>query len=497
MAINALYTVENFYYLFIAVLLLLFHIPIQLETMEKSSILRFTFIFAIICFIFVRSVYPSSKSEFLASSPCFPRCTSKNRIHKFTDHRHTTPLHPLDPLTVQEINKVRAILSSYAPFASSFATIHSLSLDEPDKTQALAWSKGDPLPPRKAFAIVSLNAQSHMLTVDLNLGQVIHHTIHSGSGYPPLTMDDQSAALQVTLADADFQKSITERGVKLSDVTCVTLAAGWYGPDEENRRVIKVQCFSSEGTPNFYTRPIEGLTVTVDLDQKKIVKISNTGRGIPIAKRSDTDYRYTTQVKSPEMKPLKPISIEQPEGPSFVVEDGHMVKWANWVFHLKADQRAGMVISRAMVQDSESGELRSVMYKGFCSELFVPYMDPDEHWYFKTYLDGGEYGLGATSLSLVPLNDCPRHSYYMDGIFVAADGKPFVQPNVICLFESYSGDISWRHSNRQINGSEVTNSNFTLLGKLFINHNVTPNLIRPSFAQFNNLSLHFNLQTLF
>ncbi|PON92917.1 Copper amine oxidase [Trema orientale] len=71
-----------------------------------------------------------------------------------------------------------------------------------------------------------------------------------------------------------------------------------------------------------------------------------------------------------------------------------------------------MVISRAMVWDSETRELRNVMYKGLASELFVPYMDVDECWYFKKYRDAGEFGPGVSSTSLVPLNDCPswRHS---------------------------------------------------------------------------------------
>ncbi|KAB1671330.1 hypothetical protein [Gossypium barbadense] len=34
----------------------------------------------------------------------------------------------------------------------------------------------------------------------------------------------------------------------------------------------------------------------------------------------------------------------------------------------------------------------------------------------------------------------------MDGVFSTSDGHPFVQPNMICLFEHYAGDISWRHS---------------------------------------------------
>lgn len=122
-------------------------------------------------------------------------------------------------------------------------------------------------------------------------------------------------------------------------------------------------------------------------------------------KGTNTDYRYMAQKTPSKMRPLNPISIEQPLGPSFTVEDGHIVKWANWVFHIKAD----MIISQAMVQDSKTGAFRSVMYKGFASKLYVPYMDADEAWYYRTYMDAGEFGLGNTAMPLVPLNDCPRN----------------------------------------------------------------------------------------
>ncbi|KAK1558446.1 hypothetical protein Q3G72_002400 [Acer saccharum] len=427
--------------------------------MEKTSFLCFSIIFFTVFFIFSSSFYSLSKPGFIGSSRCteFSSNSKTTQVHKPTthDHKNSVPHHPLDSLTIQEINKVRSILSSYKPFASSFSAIqfHSLSLDEPDKNLVLAWKKGNPFPPRKAFVIALLNGKSHRVTVDIDSSQVTEHNIHTGSGYPTLSSDDLSTALQVTLSDAEFNQSVTNRGVALSDLACVTPSPGWYGSDEENGRIIKVQCYSSEGSPNFYMRPIEGLTVTVDIDRKKVVKISNTGRDIPVPKSTNTDYRY--KAPSEKKKPLNPISIEQPKGPSFIVEDGHTVKWANWEFHIKADQRAGLVISRAMVEDSESGELRSVMYKGFSSELFVPYMDPDENWYFKTYMDAGEFGLGATALPLVPLDDCPRYSYYMDGIFVAADGKPFVQSNMICLFERYAGDISWRHSEIPLFGFQI------------------------------------------
>lgn len=156
---------------------------------------------------------------------------------------------------------------------------------------------------------------------------------------------------------------------------------------------------------------------------------------------------------------INPISMEQPKGPSFTVEDRHTVKWANWEFHLKPDARAGVIISQARFRDPDSGELRHVLYKGFTSELFVPYMDPTDAWYFKTYMDAGEYGFGLQAMPLDPLNDCPRNAYFMDGVFVAADGKPYVRSGMICVYESYSGDVGWRHSESPITGMDVSFNN--------------------------------------
>ncbi|KAG0497401.1 hypothetical protein HPP92_002092 [Vanilla planifolia] len=39
---------------------------------------------------------------------------------------------------------------------------------------------------------------------------------------------------------------------------------GWFGPAEENRQLAKVQCYAIG--PNFYMRPLEGLTALVDVD---------------------------------------------------------------------------------------------------------------------------------------------------------------------------------------------------------------------------------------
>ncbi|MQL99294.1 hypothetical protein Taro_032011 [Colocasia esculenta] len=377
------------------------------------------------------------------------------------DQLHRTPRHPLDPLTIEEINTARAALHSHPPFSSSPAsvTVHSLVLEEPDKGVVLAWRPGDPLPPRVASVIARFRGRNHLLTVDLEPARVASHAEldpEGTTGYPTMTIEDMTSTTWAPLSDSAFNRTVLARGVRLSDVACLPISTGWFGANEERRRLIKVQCYSAEGTSNFYMRPIEGLTVLVDMDTLRVVSISDRGRDIPIPKSAGTDYVYTASSASAAHEPrtatVNPISIEQPKGPSFTVEDGHVVRWAGWEFHLKPDPRAGVVLSRVAVTDPDTGERRSVMYKGMTSELFVPYMDPTEAWYFKTYMDAGEYGFGLQAMPLVPLNDCPRNAYYMDGVFAAADGRPYVRENMVCVFESYAGDIAWRHAESPITG---------------------------------------------
>ncbi|KAF3448407.1 hypothetical protein FNV43_RR09120 [Rhamnella rubrinervis] len=424
--------------------------------MDTRNFLRFLFLFfsgalvLLYAWVHLPSDLPSSAELLLLKNPFKPP-----RLRN--SHVSDVPHHPLDPLTVREINQVRTILSCHALFKFSVSyALHSIELEEPEKPLVLQWKKGDPLLPRKATVVARVRGVSHVLTVDLTAREVTVHETGSHSGYPTMTIEDMTSATWAPFASAEFNRTIIQRGVDLTDLACLPLSTGWYGKAEASRRLAKVQCYTMKDTANFYMRPIEGLTVLVDLDTKQVVEISDKGRNIPIAKAANTDYRFSAMEFNKVKALVNPISLEQPKGPSFTVEDNHLVKWANWEFHLKPDARAGVIISRAQFRDPDTGELRDVMYKGFTSELFVPYMDPTEAWYFKTYMDAGEYGFGLQSMPLDPLNDCPRNAYYMDGVFAAADGKPYVRSNMVCMFERYAGDVGWRHSESPITGIKIT-----------------------------------------
>lgn len=137
------------------------------------------------------------------------------------------------------------------------------------------------------------------------------------------------------------------------------------------------------------------------------------------------------------------------------------------MFHLSFDARAGTIISLASVQENEESPYRSVMYRGFVSELFVPYMDPSEEWYYKTFFDAGEFGLGIYASSLQPRTDCPDNAVFMDGYYAGQDGKPVRIENVFCIYERNAGDASWRHTEIGIPGKVVRMCAHLWLYKIF------------------------------
>lgn len=102
-----------------------------------------------------------------------------------------------------------------------------------------------------------------------------------------------------------------------------------------------------------------------------------------------------------------------------------------------------MILSSIDVLDEDT--YRSVLYEAHLSEVFVPYMDPDAAWYWRTYMDSGEYGFGIFMSPLTRGVDCPADAAYLPVTLHDDLGMPFDIPDSVCIFERLTGDPSWRH----------------------------------------------------
>ncbi|KAK4266352.1 hypothetical protein QN277_027292 [Acacia crassicarpa] len=366
--------------------------------------------------------------------------------------------HPLDPLTPEEFNLVRTIISKSYPTSSCHAnlTFQYVGLDEPDKQTILSWLSSKSKPkiqiPRRAFVVARFEKQSLEITVDLSTRTIASTKVYKGHGFPLLTFDEEAMATLLPSKYKPFIESVKKRGLDLSQVVCTTYTVGWFGQVKTNR-IVNVQCFYTKETANLYARPLEGISILVDLDEMKIVGYSDR-MVAPVPTGEDTEYR-SSKLKPPFGPKLKGSAFWQPHGPGFEI-NGHTIRWANWEFHVGFDTRAGPIISLASVYDLEKQEYRKVLYRGFVSEMLVPYMDPTTDWYFKTYFDCGEFGFGQTASSLQPLTDCPSNAVFLDAFYQNSHGSPVQIPNAFCIFEKYAGDIMWRHTETGIPNKVIT-----------------------------------------
>ncbi|CAL5079537.1 unnamed protein product [Urochloa decumbens] len=377
--------------------------------------------------------------------------------------------HPLDPLSATELTAVREAVLSSPLVPARPLHFHYVGIDEPEKPEVLSCTYGtstsSSILPRRALAIARAGGQSHELIIDItnsSAPSIISHAIHHGPGFPMITPDEQSAAMALPPKYSPFVESVWRRGLNVSDVYCGVLSRGWFGssqPSYGGGRVAKMQCVvGGDGeTANLYARPLVGVTLVVNLDRMAIVGY-NDRVVYPVPKAEGTDYR-ADKVGPPYTGPATvPGVVVQPEGRGFHI-DGHTVRWANWEFHLGFDMRAGMVISLASVHDADAGKRRRVLYRGFVSEIFVPYMDPDEEWYFHTFVDAGDFGLGVSASPLQRVGDMPKRQYDY--------GKPVKADDVICVFERYAGDIAWRHTSAALLITEVR-PDVTLVARMVV-----------------------------
>lgn len=349
--------------------------------------------------------------------------------------------HPLDGLTAQEYQSINQILRD-AGAAGDETLFPMIELKEPPKADVLAWDEeGAALPDRKATVYMT-NASGTFNEAVVNITQGLVETNEQAAGQPMVLFAEFIGAIEGVLGDQRMIDGLAARGLSPEEAFCLPLTAGnFFDGMAEEGRFMKIPCYKVPEGSNFYAKPIEGLYATFNLSTQEVVDVVDEGA---ITVPSDP-WGYTEE-EIAERQPLRPavnrLVTTQDGGPNYVVS-GSEVEWDIWKFKYRIDKRPGMVLSDIDVNDQ--GTWRSILYQAHLSEVFVPYMDPSDGWYWRTYMDSGEYGFGLFLSPLTRGIDCPNHATYLPALIADDAGQPLEIPDAICIFERSPGDPAWRH----------------------------------------------------
>ncbi|WP_437583430.1 primary-amine oxidase [Paramicrobacterium sp. CJ85] len=359
--------------------------------------------------------------------------------------RVTTPSHPLDPLTLDELTVGREVLER-AGLLGDTVRFPSVLPVEPAKDAVTAWKPGRAFDRSILYTLLdTATGVSREVVVSVTEETVVSDTelatAEAPYGQPPYLFEEYDRVEAIVKQNPEWQKAMARRGVTDTDAAfCAPLAPGYFGfEDEVGRRIIRSLTFMrADEQDSPWSHPVEGLVVTIDLTSGEVVRVHDEG-DVPIP---EIDGNYDEKRVGPARTSLKPIEITQPEGPSFTVDGSH-VQWENWSFRVGFNAREGLVLNQVSFRDGD--EDRSVLYRASVPEMVVPYGDTSPNRFWISYFDAGEYLLGKNANPLSLGCDCLGVIHYFDGVIADDNGVPQIIPQVICMHEEDYG-VLWKHT---------------------------------------------------
>ncbi|WP_218510333.1 primary-amine oxidase [Variovorax sp. dw_308] len=342
---------------------------------------------------------------------------------------------PLNPLTEAEITATVDVLKASGKYQPGYR-FTEISLKTPPKDQVWSYALGgQPVQaPRQANFVILDGKKVIEGTVDLAARSLTNWKPIEGA-HGMVLLDDFETVQKVIEASPEYAQALAKRGINdVKKVYATPLTVGYFdGKDglKQEDRLLKVVSYADVGDGNTWAHPIENLVAVVDLEQKKIIKIEDSGV-IPVPMKA-TPYDGRDRALT---APPKPLEITEPEGKNYTIT-GNTLHWRNWDFHMRLDSRVGMMLSTVTYNDK--GTKRKIMYEGSLGGMIVPYGDPDVGWYFKAYLDSGEYGMGTLTSPIVAGKDAPMNAVLLDATLADFTGKAYKIPNAMAVFERYAG----------------------------------------------------------
>lgn len=357
------------------------------------------------------------------------------------------PYDPLNPLNAHEIRKATSILKASSYYKPDM-NFDEIALEEPEKSTVWKWetasdeykSKAANKLPRLANFVISEKRHIFEGVIDLDKKTLVSWKENKDGGFYYINNSQMYKALKIVLANKEYLAALKKRGITdTSKLSVYGLPVEYNDKDEnaEPRRLYKYETLLDVGDGNELAHLVNNLLVTVDIDEEKVISVEDDGV-VPVP---TADQGYNKKDKVTFKEEAHPIVISQPKGVGYAIK-GQEISWQEWKFHVRLDSRRGTLISAATFNDN--GSPRKVLYSGGLGGMTVPYGDPTLSWYFKTYMDAGEYGLGKLARKIVVGGDVPNNTTLIDATLNDDKGEPYTLPKVIGVFERYA-DSDWTH----------------------------------------------------
>jgi primary-amine oxidase len=341
---------------------------------------------------------------------------------------------PLNPLSAAEITAAVDIVKQSENYKPGLR-FTEVSVKEPPKDQVwnFVYTGQNVTQPRQASIVVLDGKHVIEALVDLDSKQLKSWKPLQGA-HGMVLLDDFTTVQSAVETSPEYAQALAKRGISdVKKVVATPLTVGYFdGKDglAQDKRLLKIVSYLNVDDGNYWAHPIEGLVAIVDLEQKKLIKIEDEAL-IPVPmKPTPYDGRGRKGVE------VKPLEIIEPEGKNYTIS-GNSIHWQNWDFHVRLDSRVGPILSTVTYDDK--GKKRKIMYEGSLGGMIVPYGDPDVGWYFKAYLDSGDYGMGTLTSPIARGKDAPQNAVLLDATIADYTGAPTAIPRAIAVFERYAG----------------------------------------------------------
>ncbi|VXB93411.1 Phenylethylamine oxidase [Arthrobacter sp. 9V] len=363
--------------------------------------------------------------------------------------------------TGAEISRVQGILQAAGQLGAE-KRIAYLGLVDPSRSQAQQDRRF-----RVFIHDVSGGAPSDVL-VSVTSGEILTATELDTkvSGELPVLEEEFEVVETLLATDERWLAALAARELDVAKVRVAPLSAGVFEyDDEKGRRILRglafVQDFPEDSA---WAHPVDGLVAYVDVVNKEVTQVIDLGvMPIPAEHGNYTDPELTGPLRETQ----KPISITQPEGPSFTVTCGNHVEWEKWSVDVGFDVREGVVLHNLAFQDGENK--RPIINRASIAEMVVPYGDPSPIRSWQNYFDTGEYLVGQYANSLELGCDCLGDITYLSPVISDAFGNPREIRNGICMHEEDWGILSkhsdlWTGINYTRRNRRLVISFFTTIG---------------------------------